>query len=174
MDGKQGLFVRHINVITFNEYVEQLANKISETGIKFNGIIYIQRGGMIPARLLSDLLGLSEMYPVIAKSYKGINDAEKVKIESVPELPPGRFLLVDDVVDTGNTIEAVKQVLLKKNKGKDIELAVAAVFYKDKGGPKPDFYAEEVDKDTWIDFYYEKNETKRLLEKQIKRKQIEV
>ncbi|MEM0444932.1 MAG: phosphoribosyltransferase family protein [Nitrososphaerota archaeon] len=97
------------------EQVEGLASKI-ESDYKADTIVGILRGGLFVANLLSDILGIDEVYPLGLKSYRGIGDRGEVRIYHWPELPAldnHNVLLVDDVSDEGKTLwTAMNKIIL--------------------------------------------------------------
>ncbi len=121
-------------------------------------IIYIERGGMVIGRLLSDALLVRSVYGIRASYYTGINRRRSaVQIGSLPriEKPSGYVLLVDDVADTGKTLQKVAGTIRKRY---GAEVLTCTVFYKPRSVIRPDFYAKEVGNDKWIIFEYEENE----------------
>jgi hypoxanthine phosphoribosyltransferase len=56
-------------------------------------------------------------------------------------------LIIDDIADTGATLD----FLNKKYSG------ISSACLINKGDPKCDFWAEQVDSDIWIQFPWEKN-----------------
>ncbi|MGC8547944.1 MAG: phosphoribosyltransferase [Candidatus Micrarchaeia archaeon] len=144
----------------YNKHAEELAEKIKGLNKQIEGIVYIQRGGMTLARLLSDSLDIRKLYAVDARSYKDIGEQSELELKSVPKLTAGKtYLLVDDIFDTGNTLSKVKAAILKESK---VELVTAVLIYKDKNlvKDKPDAYALECSSNTWVIFYYEMHETR--------------
>ena len=114
-------------------------------------IVGIARGGLIPAVRLSHLLRDKLLRMIHIKFYKGVN-LRKEKPEllaDVGELPP-KVLIVDDVADTGATLEFV----LERVKGKGAkDIKIATIAYKPRSRVKPDYYVFETDK--WIVFPWE-------------------
>lgn len=120
-------------------------------------IVGIARGGLIPAVRLSHLLGDKLLRMIHIKLYEGVN-LRKEKPEllaDVGELPE-RVLVVDDVADTGKTLEFVMEHV--KRKGAK-EIRVATIAYKPRSRVKPHYYVFETEK--WIVFPWEELEVKR-------------
>ncbi|MGI0088042.1 MAG: phosphoribosyltransferase [Nitrosotalea sp.] len=68
--------------------VKILAKKIRNTGVRFDEITTVSRGGLVPARLLADQLDVKNIL------------VDKNKISA-------KTLFVDDIYDTGKTFEKV-------------------------------------------------------------------
>ena len=72
-----------------NDAIERLAINIKKSGIEISAIKGVQRGGLIPAVMLSHSLGI----PMTEK-----------------EIVSSSVLIVDDICDTGNTLIPYKQL----------------------------------------------------------------
>ncbi|SRR5258706_1720059 len=131
-----------------------LANKIGE--LKLDEIVCISRGGMVVARILSDLLDLKISHITI-ESYANL---QQEKEPVVTQLSPRAFkgetvLLVDELADNGKTflraIDYLERLPIKK-------IYTAAPYIKPSTKYMPDFWVEKLD--NWIIFPYEIRETK--------------
>ncbi|MCS7131592.1 MAG: phosphoribosyltransferase [Hadesarchaea archaeon] len=120
-------------------------------------IVGIARGGLIPAVRLSHLLGDKMLRIIHVKYYKGVNlrKEEPELLADVGKLD-GKVLVVDDVADTGTTLEFVVKHLKRKGA---TEVRIATIAWKPRSRVKPDFYVFETDK--WIVFPWEEMEVKR-------------
>ena len=127
-------------------------------------IIAITRGGLIPARLLSDLLEVQNISTIGIKSYSNI--ATKMNQPSINQklkipISGKKILLVDDVADSGESLQLAKKYILKQN---NLELKIATIYKKYKSKIDPDYYEKTIK--NWIIFPWEIKETSRkLLEK---------
>ncbi|MGC8600888.1 MAG: phosphoribosyltransferase [Thermoprotei archaeon] len=139
----------------------KIAKVITSRSFKFDAVVGISRGGIIPARIISDMLLVKDFYVYGVKYYSGINERDEVKVVQRPE---GNFknkniLIVDDIIDTGKTIALVKREL----ESEVASVKVAALFKKPWSEVEPDFYGDVTDK--WVVFPWEVTETKAELEK---------
>lgn len=136
--------------------VAALANALRR-GYDPDVIVGVARGGLIPAVRLSHLLGDKMLRIIHVKYYKGVNlrREEPELLADVGKLE-GKVLVVDDVADTGTTLEFVVRHL--KERGAK-EVRVATVAWKPHSRIKPDFYVFETDK--WIVFPWEEMEVRR-------------
>ncbi|MGQ9780816.1 MAG: phosphoribosyltransferase [Nitrososphaeria archaeon] len=90
------------------------ANRIEELGIKFDVIIALSRGGLIPGRIISDLLEIKDIIVLDVKYYTGIGlRSEKPKITELVTntISSKNILVVDDVVDSGESVKASAEYL---------------------------------------------------------------
>jgi hypoxanthine phosphoribosyltransferase len=93
------------------------------------------------------------------KSYEGIAQRRTPKIVSTltEEIKGKNILVVDDLVDQGDTMEKVRQYL----NGQNPRLLEAAVLFKKPWSKiEPEYYLEVVDK--WVVFPFELGEVNRL------------
>ena len=96
----------------YNALVERLALSVHESGFKFNQIICIARGGLRVGDVLSRIFELP-LAILSTHSYTaegGTIRGELVIAEHMTMTKPRlgeRVLLVDDMVDSGKTLEAV-------------------------------------------------------------------
>lgn len=156
--------------VSWNEFAAY-SFKLSKMfeGEKFDSIITINRGGLVLGRLLSDALSLN-LGVVSAKAYEtGKTDVSTSgvvvdrKISIIGDA--GRnVLLVDDIADSGATLEDVGR-FLREEYGMRVKSAV--IFKKKNCGLRVD-YAAISGADDWIVMPYEIMEFGRLKDKQLK------
>ncbi|NJE54575.1 phosphoribosyltransferase [Thermococcus sp. 21S9] len=116
-------------------------------------IVGIARGGLIPAVRLSHVLGDVELKVIDVKFYKGIDERMEKPVVTIPlhgSLKDKRVVIVDDVSDTGKTLEVVIEEV-KKAGAKEVK--VACLSMKPWTKVVPDFYVFRTDK--WIVFPWE-------------------
>lgn len=116
-----------------------LAKKVKSTRKEFNSISTITRGGLVPARLMADILDIHEIL------------VDKNKI-------PSDSLFVDDIYDSGDTF---KKILSKVENPS--ELVYATLFArKGKQYPKQLVYATKTKGNEYIVYPWDKLEHKRM------------
>lgn len=145
---------------------EEMYKKIEVDNFVPDSILAIARGGWFPARVLSDIYSSQEIdVDIISITTKFYTTIGKTKSRPLllqhlsQSLFDQAILIVDDVSDSGETLNFVKGYA--KHMGAR-EVKVACVFYKPKTIVMPDYYVGEVPNDTWIVFPYERRETKTL------------
>lgn len=116
----------------------------------YEAVVAITRGGLVPAAIVARELNIRVVDCVAVKSYDHQSQG------SVRVLKPiskdvlaiaengGRVLIVDDLVDTGATARAVRDMLPGAH--------FATVYAKPKGREMVDTFITEVSQDTWIFF----------------------
>lgn len=116
-------------------------------------IVGVARGGLIPAVRLSHILGDVELKVIDVKFYKGIDERMEKPVVTIPlhgSLEGKKVVIVDDVSDTGKTLEVVIEEV-KKAGAKEIK--VACLSMKPWTKVVPDFCVFRTDK--WIVFPWE-------------------
>jgi len=87
----------------------QIAHDIEDSGIVYDGILGIARGGLIPAVLIAGVLGVRDVKTIqLSRYHEGVPGEVKGIASNDPLLLCGKWLAVDDIIGTGETLEAVK------------------------------------------------------------------
>ncbi|MEO1564022.1 MAG: xanthine phosphoribosyltransferase [Pseudomonadota bacterium] len=113
----------------------------------WRAILAIARGGLAPAMIVARELDVRTVETISIKSYNRQAQAE-VKILKAPDaglMADGEgVLIVDDLVDSGKTLEVVRKHYPKAH--------FATVYAKPNGKPQVDTFVQEVGQDEWIYF----------------------
>jgi xanthine phosphoribosyltransferase len=109
----------------------------------WKGIVAITRGGLVPASIIARELEIRLVDTVCISSYDYQQQGNASILKS-PSIDSNGLLLVDDLVDTGQTARIVKDLLP--------EAHFATVYAKPAGRPLVDTFITEVSQDTWILF----------------------
>ena len=110
----------------------------------FEGIIAVTRGGLVPAAIIARELDIRLVDTVCIASYSWKDRQGEIEVlKSVNSNGEG-WLIIDDLVDTGNTARSVREMLPKAH--------FATVYAKPAGRPLVDTFITEVSQDTWILF----------------------
>jgi xanthine phosphoribosyltransferase len=114
----------------------------------WRGIIAVTRGGLVPAAIVARELDIRLVDTLCIASYedrgKGDVKISDVQILKRIEGDGAGWLIIDDLVDTGHTARAVRDMLPKAH--------FATVYAKPAGRPLVDTFVTEVSQDTWILF----------------------
>ena len=127
-----------------------LARQVKDAGFRPDVIIAIARGGYVPARLICDFLDIYNLTSVRISHYTAGSSKEETARLSSPlcmEIKGLKVLLVDDITDTGDTVEVALQHI--REFGPD-EVKVAVLQHKKQSMLRPDFYAKKLIKWRWI------------------------
>jgi xanthine phosphoribosyltransferase len=120
----------------------------------FAGVVAIARGGLIPAAIIARELDVRLVESVSIVTYAAGSSGTLIEEERrgppvviKPPVAAGdgtKFLIVDDLVDTGATARVVRALLPRAH--------FAAVYAKPEGRDAVDSFITEVSQDTWILF----------------------
>ena len=138
----------------YNTLVEMLAQKVYESGFRFNQIICIARGGLrvgdVLSRIFDQPLAILSTHSYTAEG--GTIRGELVIAEHMTMTKPrlgDRVLLVDDMVDSGHTLAAVHDELPRRFPHIS-ELHTAVLWWKACSVFKPDYFVEHLPDSPWI------------------------
>ncbi len=116
----------------------------------FDAVVAIARGGLVPATIVARELNIRVVESVAVKSYDHQSQGQVRVLKAIaPEIlqmagAGKKVLIVDDLVDTGATARAVRDMLPGAH--------FATVYAKPKGRDMVDTFITEVSQDTWIFF----------------------
>lgn len=113
----------------------------------WRAVVAITRGGMAPAMIVARELDIRTVDTISVKSYDNQSQAAATVLKAPDKALMGDgtgILIVDDLVDTGKTLELVRKLYPKAH--------FATVYAKPHGRPMVDTFITEVSQDTWIFF----------------------
>ena len=154
-------------VPTWNQIYDMLlfqAQKIQNDGYRPDIIVGIARGGLVPSRVLADLLETKDFAIITIEYYVGIGQKNKEPILKQclhTQVTNKKVLLVDDVSDCGRSLQLAKKHLEEQGAS---EIRIATVYCKPGTISTPDYFEKETSH--WIVFPWEAKETMaRILKK---------
>ncbi len=122
-----------------------LAGKLLRVRKDWSRIVAIARGGLVPAAIIARELDIRVVDTVCISSYT-LRTQGELNVLKRPDLASvdDRWLIVDDLVDTGKTAGEVRRMFPDTH--------FATVYAKPEGRPMVDSFIMEVSQDTWILF----------------------
>jgi len=143
--------------VSYDEYhnrIEKLAIKVHQSGWVFDTILCLARGGLRPGDILSRVFK-KPLAIISTSSYKadmgrtqGNLDIAKFITTPMGEIA-GRVLLVDDLADSGYTLDSV-MALLRTGYPAITELRSAVIWTKAKSSFVADYSVESLPTNPWI------------------------
>ena len=135
----------------FGEASRNLSEQIVESGWFPDLIVGVARGGLIPAGAIGYAIGVKAMGAINVEFYTDIGQTLDEPIILSPQLDTDslkgkKVLVVDDVADSGKTLDLVVNLL--KETADDVRSAV--IYTKPKTIFEPDFSWKKTDQ--WINF----------------------
>lgn len=143
--------------VSWDEYhrqIERLAAQVHSSGWAFDAVVAIARGGLrvgdVFSRMFDRPLGV-----IFTSSYRAgqgtVQDSLMIgeSLCSAQPLPGPRWLVVDDLVDSGGTLDGLVPVLRARHPQLE-ELRCAVLWRKAAARFKPDYCAVELPDNPWI------------------------
>ncbi len=149
----------------YHRLIEKLALMVHESGWQFDTILCLARGGMRPGDVLSRIFEVplaimsTSSYRENAGQTQGHLDIAHYITTPKGQIA-GRVLLVDDLADSGVTLQAVIENL-RTHYPAITELRSAVLWTKGVSGFQPDFSVEHLPTSPWIHQPFEHYDTLR-------------
>ena len=119
--------------------VERLAANIYNSGHGIAAITGMPRGGLIPAVMLSHKL--------------------KIPFTLTPNLADGKILVVDDICDTGKTLEKFKH---------EENIITVTIHYKQSSSYEPNFWYKLAEEGVWLVYPWENKNSDTIQDYKVK------
>jgi len=115
-------------------------------------ILAVARGGLTLGHSLAVALNNRNLFTLNSIHYEDTNKLDTINIFNVPDLSAyKKILLVDDIIDSGESMVEIKRELLKRYP--NLEIKIATVFYKEKALLLPEFKVKEAH--DWVEFFWD-------------------
>ncbi len=113
----------------------------------WKGIVAITRGGMIPAAVVAREMDIRLIDTLAVASYQGQTSGPLTVLKE-PDLAAADrgkgWLVVDDIVDTGRTLEKAREILP--------DACLVTLYAKPRAIELVDIYIHRVAQDRWVNF----------------------
>ncbi|MFD5868569.1 phosphoribosyltransferase [Corynebacterium sp. NPDC060344] len=135
----------------FGDASRELAQTIADDGFEPEVIIAIARGGLVAAGALSYALGVKLSDAINVEFYTDVHETlpDPILLEpllDVESISNRRLLVVDDVADSGRTLQLVLNILSEQG----AEVRSAVLYEKPRSVVKPEYAWRQTDE--WIVF----------------------
>ena len=116
-----------------------------------DAIIGLLRGGVVPARIMADYFGIVlDFFALDVKLYTGIGTRKEEPVIRYDfkdsDIKDKRILVLDDIYDSGKTMNAVIDHFEGHN------ITTATLLWKETAQKKPNYYAEVAKEEEWTIF----------------------
>lgn len=154
--------------VSWDEYhhaIVRLARIVHESNWKFDQILCLARGGLRPGDIFSRIFDVplailsTSSYREQTGTVRGELDIGKY-IAMTKGALSGKVLLLDDLVDSGVTLEKVQRHL-KENFPAVTEVKSAVIWCKGCSSVRPDFYLDFLPTNPWIHQPFEEYDSLR-------------
>lgn len=159
---------RHLRVddSEYASLIEALARKVRRSAWEFDIVLCLARGGLRPGDVLSRIFD-KPLAVLSTSSYRAAAGTVQGRLEIAPQIScassniAGRVLLVDDMVDSGETLRAVGQWLAVQHP-EITELRSAVIWQKAISTFVPNYVIEFLPTSPWIHQPFEKYDGMKL------------
>lgn len=124
----------------FHRATKELA-KLCLSG-DYDRIVAVSRGGLVPATILARELNIRILDTICVSSYDHQQQRALTVLKDAVLEDSERLLVVDDLVDTGETARALREHFPKA--------CFVTVYAKPQGKALVDKYVTDIEQDTWI------------------------
>jgi len=137
----------------YDEFIEGLDNLIEQfEDFRPDIIVAVARGGVTIGHFLAQRLGIRKLFCINSIHYDDKNKLEEVYVSNIPDLgEENRILIVDDIIDSGESMREILRILQKKYPKNSYK--IATIYYKKDALIQPDFTLHEAKE--WVDFFWE-------------------
>lgn len=139
----------------FDEFVKDVRELSLQIQKEFKPevILAVARGGLTLGHFLAMRLDNRLLFSLNSIHYDDTARLESLEIFNIPDLSEyKRVLIVDDIIDSGESMQEILRLL--RGKFPHIDFKVASIFYKSQALLEPDFKLHQTSE--WIEFFWEK------------------
>lgn len=139
---------------TYHQLIERLIVLVHQSGLKFDQILCLARGGLRVGDVFSRVFDLP-LAVLATSSYREQAGHTQGELEIASFITmaqgtlKGRVLLLDDLVDSGETLVGVRDHLLRTYPSIE-SIKTGVLWYKTCSKVEPDFFVEKVSANSWI------------------------
>ena len=146
------VFMKYYSYENFRDDTKSLISDVKS--FEPESIVAIARGGLTLAHSMAEGLEIRDVQSIRTELYDAAEKRDCISLFGSCELEHAlRVLVVDDIADSGETLEVVMKNL--RNLYPEIDFKSATLFYKKTSIIEPDFWINEAD--DWIDFFWERD-----------------
>jgi hypoxanthine phosphoribosyltransferase len=144
----------YVSWADYHRAIERLAAMVHGSGWQFNQIVCIARGGLRVGDIMSRIFELP-LAIIFTSSYTGESGTTRGEITVSKHMAMttstlgDRVLVVDDLVDSGVTLEAVRHYI-EAHHPNVAAMRTAVLWYKGCSKLKPDYFVEYLPDSPWI------------------------
>lgn len=132
------------------ELAKKVASKVRRAQYKPDMIIALARGGLVPARQLSDLLSIKDVAAIKVEHWGVTANKDQKAVLKYPisiDLSGKKVLVVDDITDTGESLMVAIEFLKTLN---PTDIRTSTLQHIPGSKHVPDFYGEALEAWTWV------------------------
>jgi len=136
---------------SYEEFLDDCKTLTKKIDWEFDTIIGIARGGLTLSHILGEYYDIREVYAINTIGYDDDKKLDHTEIFNIPDIRDARdILIVDDIVDSGETLDLVLTTLTDRYP--KCNFKSASLLYKHSASIQPDWFVKEAK--VWIDFFW--------------------
>ena len=149
----------------YHTAIVRLAQVVHDSGWKFDQVLCLARGGLRPGDIFSRIFDVP-LAILSTSSYREESGTQQGELDIASFITmtrgalSGKVLLVDDLVDSGVTLDKVQRHL-RENFPAVTEVKSAVIWCKACSMLRPDFYVEYLETNPWIHQPFEEYDSLR-------------
>ena len=117
-------------------------------------LLAVARGGLTLGHFMAQAMDTRNLFALNSIHYDKSTKLDTIEIFNIPDLSRSKkVLVIDDIIDSGETLQELIRILQKKYPR--VQFRLATIFYKPTAIIKADFTLKEAH--DWIDFFWEKD-----------------
>jgi len=115
-------------------------------------LLAVARGGLTLGHFMAQAMDTRRLFALNSIHYDKTKKLETLHVFNIPDLATARrVLIVDDIIDSGETLQEVLRLL--QEKFPHAEFRLATIFYKPTAVIDADYTLKKAHE--WIDFFWE-------------------
>lgn len=119
-------------------------------------IVAVSRGGLIPARIISEIINIPSIFSIGLSSYtKEIKSNINLYQNPIEDLISGNFkvaLVVDEICDTGDTYKYLSNFFKQSN---TLSTIFSSLYLREGSSFYPSIYHKKITTEDWLVFPWE-------------------
>ncbi len=145
---------KYVSWNDIERWSEGILNMVVSDNYKPDIIIGISRGGLVPARMMSDYLFIKDLMTVKTEHWgltASMDGKAVIKYKLNYDISDKKILIVDDITDTGESIKLTYDYVKSLN---PLEVKTSSMLYVNGSSYVPDYYGEGLSKENWAWFIF--------------------
>ena len=145
---------KYVSWYDIERWSEGILDMVVSDNYKPDIIIGISRGGLVPARMMSDYLFIKDLMTVKTEHWgltASMDGKAVIKYKLNYDISDKKILIVDDITDTGESIKLTYDYVKSLN---PLKVITSSMLYVNCSRYVPDYYGEGLSKENWAWFIF--------------------
>ena len=145
---------KYVSWKDIERWSEGILNMVVSDNYKPDIVIGITRGGLVPARMMSDYLFIKDLLTIKTEHWgltASMDGKAVLKSKLDYNVSNKKILIVDDITDTGESIKLTYDYIKSLD---PLEVKTSSMLYVNSSSYVPDYYGEGISKEKWAWFIF--------------------